>query len=342
MKSFLPIVLMLVTAAAFAQGDDATDSLMPDSGFDGLSDLLNREMKKSLLEAQQAAKQKAGNGIQSGKPESRGAARPEVLFNSGNSEDQDIEKAREILEAHGLLPDDSKPQKKPQQDLWRGVPAERRLNLAKERLERNEASEALLEIDRVLQTENLDLKLLKEAIPLRIKALFQSGRYEHCQDTYLRYKAYFPDEPGVAELKKYLEKESGLKAFQERVLKNPDDMEMQRKLVRTYEYFKWNDFALRFFEEAFPKPNTAVCETLAALYYDRKDYRKLANVSERAHELDPKTPRHLYNQAVGLYHLKDPISLDRARELLMQARELSTDRAEIERIDWYIMRIPSN
>lgn len=339
MNKLLILILIGTYGLSFAQ-DTTTDPSYPSS----LSDLLDEPgatttlfdmlQKNALREAQnqQKKQQKAADQPKAGKPKS-----PKEDYKSDISEDAEAKRAREILEEKGF----KVPERERKPDFFSGVPPERRLQLAESRLEHHEPGEALEEINHVLQTENLDSKLLLKAIPMRIKALMQSGNYEDCQDTFLRYQAYFPDEPGVRESEAYLMKESGLDVYQDKVLKNPNDIDAQRMMLQVYNHYQWDDLALRFFERAAKQaPSASVLSTLGTLYYQRKDFRKLVDISSQAAQLDPGQPRHLYNQAVGLYHLKDPLSLQQAKTLLKEARKLSQSETEIKNIDWYLARMP--
>ena len=339
MRRIPAILLVCVCGFAWPQSPPeappSLPSLSPDGEKDSLLDLLQMELIRQVEKAQPTPYRGRPK-----KPDSRRPASPSLDYQRYvDGPDADPEKALEILRDKGLIPGPDSAAKT-ETDLWSEVPPERRLNLAREKLERHEADDALLEINRVLQTADLDLELLKEAIPLRIKALFEAGKHEACMDSLQRFQAYFPEEPEAAELRAELEQETGLSEAQEEVRKNPNDLDTLNHLVGIYQHYQWDDLALAFLEESFEQPSAAICTTLATLYYRRQNYRRLVEVASQGHTLEPTVPRHLYNEAVGLYHLKDPVSISRARTLLTEAQSLSTDPAERKRIEWYLARLP--
>ncbi len=337
MRNLFIISLLLSVADVSGQQDAPPLPFAQDDDKNPLLDLLNTEFMKRAQDAKQGDQRytqpKPGRG-KAHKPVS-----PAIDYKEFLGPGADPDATLRALQDKGLVP---KPNElsKSENDLWQEVPPDKRLAFAEERLKRNEAGEALLEIDRVLQTKELETDLLRKAIHFRIRALFKTEKYEACQDTLLRYKTYFPDDENLKETEDFVYRESGLETYQQRVRKSPNDEETLKQLLHVYGNYKWDDLAVRFLEDEFPEPGIAVCCALASTYYKRKDYRKLVAVSERAGQLEPNVTRHLYNQAVGLYHLKDPISLDRARGLLNQAKGLAKDRTETERIDWYLSRLP--
>lgn len=335
------LIMSLLVCVAKVSGQQETPPLPfgQDDDKNPLLDLLNTEFMKRAQDAkpsdQRYTQPRAGRG-KAQKPVS-----PSIDYKEFLGPGADPDATLRALQDKGLIP---KPNEltKSENDLWQGVPPEKRLAFAEERLSRNEAGAALLEIDRVLQTKDLEADLLRKAIHLRIRALFKTEKYEACQDTLLRYKTYFPEDENLEETEGFVYRESGLDVYQQQVRKSPNDEKTLKQLLHVYGRFKWDDLAVRFLEDEFPEPGVAICCALASTYYKRKDYRKLVAVSKKAGQLEPNIPRHLYNQAVGLFHLKDPISMDRARGLLNQAKGLAKDRTEIERINWYLSRLPQS
>ena len=256
--------------------------------------------------------------------------------------DGDPQKTFERLQQLGKIPSASAPLPSPATDAsdpFKDVPPEKRLAYAQDQLKRRHFEEGLQETEKALDS-GLKGDALLDALVLREKCMFHQKFHGVVENDYYRLHSYFPGKPQVQELKNYLDTEAGLKPLQEQVLQHPTDPGAQRHLLDQYLRYDWLDFAEDFFAETIHDTSQATVESLSEIFFRKKDYPMLVQLSQAAQKMFPREAVFPYNEGVGLVSQGDAASLAAAQEAFQKARRLAKTPSMQQRADWYLGRLP--
>lgn len=333
-------------------------SIFGDGAQQSLADIMKTDLLKRLTEAAENRETGAEGG---GRPRARANRPSPELGNRGEGANPrgpvdlskyigtggDPEKTWNRLQEMGVLPPSAPAPIPPPATAegragaksWIEVEPEKRLEYAREMLEKRHFSEGLDELERALDA-GLDGKRKPEALALREKLLFQMGEYETVERDWFRLRSYYPEAGEIRELKTYLEKNAGLAPLREAVAANPSDPAAQRALLDRYLKYGWLDFAEEFFAETIGDTSVSTAESLSEIYYRKGDHAMLVKLSRASQKLHPDEAVFWYNEGVGLTGMADAESLRLARGAFLAALRKARGPGLAERADWYLQRLP--
>lgn len=313
-----------------------SDSTNQSNGLGNFADILRADMLKRFREASEE--------MDSNQPRKR-PERPQPELGKAEWREDQPKSVEEYLDSPASAAAESSlgsatPASDPVDNALKNIPIERRMDYVDDLIQRRRYSEAEKEVDRLLQRE-LEQEQKINLLAKREKILFHQGHHALVEQDLYRLQAFFPEHEAIDELKAYIEEQSGITALQDAVLATPTDPNVQQNLVNQYMRYGWLDFAEEFFAFTIQDTSPATVKSLSEIYFRRQDFHMLVELSRKALELHPEHPDILYNLGVGLFHLGDPISLQEARTVFMQARMHTRSPAVMQNITWYLQRLPA-
>ncbi|MEW6237911.1 MAG: hypothetical protein AB1656_21190 [Candidatus Omnitrophota bacterium] len=348
---FLLFSFALMSPIAATQEDSPIPPLLDSSSEkNSLADLLRNDLMKRFIQTQDEI-QKDGSRARRPRPELGGAraGREPIDLSKYIGPAGDPQKTYDKLVEKGAIPPPSPsypayPSQPPESasdaigDLLDNMPLDKKFEYVEDLIKRRKYETALTELEKILE-KKLKGNDLINALILREKSLFHLKHYGIVEDDYFRLKAYYPKEKKIDALKEYLERQSGAAPLQESVMKNPQDPAAQQKLFDLYKHYGWLDFAEEFFAKTVQDTSEPTVISLSGVYYLKKDYEMLVELSRAAEKLHPQSAVLVYNEGVGLYSQGDPHSLDLAREAFLKARSMNLTPALRKNVEWYLGRL---
>jgi len=315
-----------------------------------LADLLRNDLMKRFIDTQENAR-KDGSRIRRPRPELGGSreGREPIDLSKYIGPAGDPQKTYDKLVENGKIPPPSPsypayPAPPPESasdaisDLLDKMPLDKKFEYIEDLIKRRKYETSLTELEKILETKLKGNDLLN-ALILREKTLFHLKHYETVEDDYYRLKTYNSKEKKIDALKDYFEQESGVAPLKEGVMKNPQDPAAQQKLFDLYKHYGWLDFAEEFFAKTIQDTSEPTVISLSGVYYLKKDYEMLVELSRAAEKLHPQSAVVVYNEGVGLYSQGDPPSLDLARQAFQKARSMNLTPALRKNVEWYLGRL---
>ncbi|MDX9755747.1 MAG: hypothetical protein RBU29_17415, partial [bacterium] len=128
---------------------------------------------------------------------------------------------------------------------------------------------------------------------------------------------------------------------QNEVKKEPSNPKLQNDLLTAYKQKNWLDFAEEFFIRTIEDTSAPTIKSLSDIYFTKKDYGMLVELSQAGQRLYPDHADFYYNEGVGHYLAQDTNTLPRARECFIAASQKNPTAPLKKNIHWYLNRLQS-
>lgn len=317
------------------------------SSSNSLAELLKADLMKRLMQTKDEAEKNRRPRVQRPHPEWGNKPRGDqpIDITKYIGPEGDANKTYEKLAEKGLVPPSMPAPSVPEatdfiDELTDDMPLEIRFGFIGDLVKRRKYDTALRETEKILESELKKEDQLK-ALILREKALFHDHHYDVVENDYFRLKAFFPKEEEIDELKSYIEKETGIAPLKKAVLENPGDAVKQHQLLSLYKKYGWMDLAEEFFLDTIQDISPPTIISLSEIYFLKKDYAMLIELSRKAQELYPEKGEFVYNEGVGLYSKGEPLSKEQALEVFKKVRFMNLPPATRRNVTWYLKRLNS-